>query len=252
MNRKLGMIILTAVLCAGMTAHSFAAVKTGSGSGIMNAEHKASAGTVSGKSFGKVPSYATVLVVVEANGEESNATGVLSVYRRKSASDPWTAELENIPACMGRGGMGKIKEGDRKTPCGMFLMNTPFGIGEKEASFPDNYLTLNDNYYWGGNSGRNTYNRLFDKRNASSEDLKGSEHLAEIYPEYNYAIDTGYNPECTGGKGSAIFLHCKGPNVYTSGCIAIDEDAMKKVLRLYEDKKTVIIIDIKGSFDKYE
>ncbi|MCQ2401063.1 MAG: hypothetical protein MJ059_03965 [Lachnospiraceae bacterium] len=255
MNRKIKTIIMTVLLCASLIMPALAAVRTGTGAITLAAAPVGAAvsGTgTTGPSYGKVPSTATVLVVVESNGEEKNATGSLSVYSRKSSTDPWKAEIKDAAAYMGRNGMGKVKEGDQKTPCGMFTMNTPFGIKDKEAGFPDNYLKLTDNYYWGGNSDRKTYNRLFDRRNAASEDLKGSEHLIDADPEYNYAIDTGYNPDCVGGKGSALFLHCKGPKINTAGCIAVEEDIMKKVLTLYEDGKTVIIIDVKGNFAKYE
>lgn len=248
MNRKIKTIVISLMLAAILSVPSLAAVRTGAG---VLRPVSVSAGTESRK-FGKVPSSARVLITVESNGEEKNATGSLTVYKRGSSEEPWNAVITDAAAFMGRGGMGKNAEGDQKTPCGMFTMNTPFGRKDKEYGFPDNYLKLDDNYYWGGNSGRNTYNRLFDKRNASSEDLKSSEHLIEADPEYDYAIDTGYNPDCIPGKGSAIFLHCKGPKVNTAGCIAVEESVMKKILTLYEDGKTVIIIDLKGNFDKYE
>lgn len=255
MNRNLGIMTAVLTLCAAAAIHSFAAVKTGGSIGTAVSQGSGSTGSVSAvgeRRFGKVPSSANVLVIVKSNGEEKNASGTLSVYRRNGSSDSWKAEITDAAAYMGRGGMGKIKEGDQKTPCGMFAMNTPFGIKERSEGFPDNYLKLDDNYYWGGNSGRSTYNKLFDIRNASAADIEGSEHLIEADPEYNYAIDTGYNPGCAAGKGSAIFLHCKGPKVNTAGCIAVEEDIMKKILTLYEEGRTVIIIDMKDDFDKYE
>lgn len=248
MGRRIKIIASTLIMAAVFMLPSFAAVKTGAGV----PKQAASPMNTKAPRFGKVPSSAGVLIVVESDGEEENASGSLTVYKRSKSEDPWKAEITDAAAFMGRGGMGKTAEGDRKTPCGMFTMNTPFGIKDKEDGFPDNYLKLDDNYYWGGNSGRNTYNKLFDRRNASAEDLKSSEHLVEADPEYSYAIDTGYNPECIPGKGSAIFLHCKGPKVNTAGCIAVEESVMKKILTLYEDGKTVIIIDLKGNLAKYE
>ena len=49
-----------------------------------------------------------------------------------------------------------------------------------------------------------------------------------------------YNPECIVGKGSAIFLHCKGKGA-TAGCISIPEENMVTVLQnLRSDAKIVI------------
>ena len=55
------------------------------------------------------------------------------------------------------------------------------------------------------------------------------------------AVD--YNIDGIPGKGSAIFLHCtdnleKG----TSGCIAVDEDAMKKIIINLKNDAVIIIM----------
>ena len=145
MNRKIKTIVISLMLAAILSVPSLAAVRTGAG---VLRPVSVSAGTESRK-FGKVPSSARVLITVESNGEEKNATGSLTVYKRGSSEEPWKAVITDAAAFMGRGGMGKNAEGDQKTPCGMFTMNTPFGRKDKEYGFPDNYLKLDGNYYWG-------------------------------------------------------------------------------------------------------
>ena len=67
---------------------------------------------------------------------------------------------------------------------------------------------------------------------------------------YHYCIDTGYNPEGTPYKGSALFLHCSaGKN--TGGCIAIPEAAMTEILRHYQEGSTYILLDSLGNFEQY-
>ena len=45
------------------------------------------------------------------------------------------------------------------------------------------------------------------------------------------------------GAGSAIFLHCLGPNKpYTGGCVAIPQEQMIRVLQLI-DPECVVVID---------
>ena len=58
------------------------------------------------------------------------------------------------------------------------------------------------------------------------------EHLIDYPKEYHYAISIGdnINPAIV-GKGSAIFLHCKGERDYTAGCIAVDEKVMTYLLK---------------------
>ena len=60
------------------------------------------------------------------------------------------------------------------------------------------------------------------------------------YKQYEYAIEIKTNPNNIKGKGSAIFLHCSN-NTPTSGCIAIDREEMKKVLKII-DGDTIITI----------
>ena len=58
---------------------------------------------------------------------------------------------------------------------------------------------------------------------------------------YNYCIDTGYNPEGTPHRGSALFLHCS-MGINTGGCIAIPEETMIQILKEYKEGKTYIAI----------
>lgn len=203
----------------------------------------------------RVPDSTSVLVVVEANGEETNTTGRLYAYTRQvgpGGAGSWKRILNGVEALLGKGGMGKTKEGDKKSPVGMFTMNTPFGIAEKKTGFPDNYLQVNDHHYWVGDCASSFYNRLVDITQVPSFSTSDSEHLIEVSPAYNYAIDTGYNSECKSGAGSALFLHCfKADHSNSSGCIAISEENMITVMKAYQEKQTVILIDTKGCFEKY-
>jgi len=197
-----------------------------------------------------------VLLVVQSNGEKANSTGILFAYTRSKGPDGsyslWQDKLIGIPVKLGRGGMGKSKEGDGKTPIGLFNMNTPFGICAKKEGFPDNYLQVTDTMYWDGDVKSPTYNKLVDRNTNTNFNKKASEHLIDIMPDYNYALNIGYNPECKSGEGSALFLHCLGAEKgNTGGCVAIKEEYMIEILKLYKEGKTQMLIDNSGCFSKY-
>ena len=200
-----------------------------------------------------IPQDAEVFLLVNSHNEPVNATGELSVYTRTVSYDAsgypvsaaaWTRVIDPAHTVMGRQGMGKTKEGDEKTPVGLFRMDTPFGILPPEEGFPQNYLTLDENYYWDGDSGSTCYNRLVDVRKYTAFDRAKSEHLVNAKRAYNYGINMGYNAACTKGAGSALFLHCidytAGRN--TAGCVAVDEQIMKQILKLYREGHTYIMI----------
>jgi len=63
-------------------------------------------------------------------------------------------------------------------------------------------------------------------------------------PAYKYAVGINYNvTNIEPGKGSAISLHIwQGPNKGTSGCTAVSEENMLKILKWLDPNKKPIII----------
>ena len=146
------------------------------------------------------------------------------VMYKKTRGNAWKKVL-SCDAYVGRKGLNKKKEGDKKTPTGTFGFTHAFGI-KKNPGTSLRYIRVNRYHYW---SLRKTdYNLLVDSRKA-----KGvyGEQLIRYKPQYNYAINIDYNPKNIYNKGSAIFLHCTGSHKYTTGCVAIPEKYMRKVLR---------------------
>lgn len=239
-------LLLAALLAVSLTIPSYGAFREGTAAGQTAKSTEAWANPYFNVNTLNVPAGTETLIVVASNGESANATGTLYAYT-KNASGGWTEEMSGVAANLGRGGVGKQKEGDQKTPLGTFRMNTPFGIKAAESGFPANYLKVTDTYYWSAEKD-STYNTLRNSAQDGKTYTSASEHLSAYGGYYDYAINIGYNPDCEIGKGSALFLHCKVQNQNTGGCVAIPAEDMKKVLRLYKEGKTVMIIRNKGDF----
>lgn len=137
---------------------------------------------------------------------------------------------------VGRNGIGKAREGDGKTPTGVFCLTQAFGI-KADPGAQVSYVKVDRNLYWCGDEPY--YNQLIDIRE-HPHSCRG-EHLIDYVPQYNYGMFLDYNSEHTYGKGSAIFLHCMGPNSYTAGCIAVSEENMIRILRTVEDGAKICI-----------
>lgn len=167
-------------------------------------------------------------------------------YFRKMESE-WK-RVFSCTANIGKNGVGKEKEGDMKTPLGVFSLSTPFGIKADPScddpygrKVPD-YLHLTEEHYWCGQSGP-YYNQLIDNRNPPEGYAPNAddEHLISYAPSYNYSMFIGYNKEGRAHLGSCIFLHCTSRSPYTAGCVAIDEPLMRElILELREGAKIVI------------
>lgn len=129
-----------------------------------------------------------------------------------------------------------MKEGDRKTPAGVFGFTKAFGIKDNPgAKLP--YTKLNPYLYWCGD--KQWYNTLVDVRETPHE--CSGEHLISYVPHYNYVLAIDYNPECIFGKGSAIFLHCTGSNPYTGGCVAVNESNMIRIMQTVDKGAKICI-----------
>ena len=152
------------------------------------------------------------------------STAWISMHE-KNPDGSWR-EIMTTPGFIGKEGLGKVKEGDNKTPVGTFKFDFAFGIApDPGCAFP--YVQINEHHYWSGDNNYK-YNQFVDDRETpDSFDKAVSEHLIDFKPNYNYALNIDYNSGGTPGKGSAIFMQCFGDgNPWTGGGIALPADKM--------------------------
>jgi len=143
----------------------------------------------------------------------------------------WRLELEADAVC-GREGLGKEREGDMKTPEGDFGIITAFGLKDNPGTgLP--YLEVTRDLYCCDEDGPE-YNRFV--RHACS-----GEHMSDYVPMYNYGLFIDYNKDGRYPLGSAIFVHVKSDKPYTSGCVAVSEPVMERLLRLLHPGARVVI-----------
>ncbi len=158
---------------------------------------------------------------------QSGSSAELSIHQK---TDGVWEELFACPAYVGKNGIGKTREGDKKTPTGTFNLCQPFGIkddpGAKMA-----YTKVTKYHYWCGTSNSPYYNRLVDSRQAGREAASTDEQLINYKGVYDYAMFIDYNADGVADKGSCIFLHCTGSAKSTAGCIAVDEAIMKQIVQ---------------------
>lgn len=177
---------------------------------------------------------ATQIVLVEYTGG-SNAN--LSVLEK--IDGVWQVLFE-CKAYVGKYGIDKTEAGDKRTPTGVYNLTTPFGIKDDPGA-PMAYTKVTKYHYWCGDSSSEYYNQLVDERVVDRKHTHADEYLISYKGVYNYCMFIDYNAEGTPGKGSCIFLHCKGSNKYTGGCVAIPEADMKKVIQWAKPGAKIVI-----------
>lgn len=159
----------------------------------------------------------------------------LGLYNK--TNNKWTNGIETM-CIYGKNGFSYNKqEGDLATPIGIYPLLYAFGT-EDEIKTKLEYKKITPySYYSNDISKPNEYNRWIE----SNIKIKG-EHLIEYKEEYKYGMVIGYNSNpVIVGKGSAIFLHCKGGKGYTAGCIAVEEEIMKYLLQKLNSNAYIII-----------
>ena len=143
------------------------------------------------------------------------------------------------------------QEGDKKTPTGVYRFTMAFGLKANPGTIlPYHQIVDGDYYVDDGNS--QYYNKLANTKQVQ-KDWNSAEDLMAQAPQYNYGLVLDYNPECTPGKGSAIFLHCPKSwnNTGTSGCISIPEEDMKKVVCQVDTGTKIVVVQDESDLANY-
>ncbi len=139
-------------------------------------------------------------------------------------------EILSCEGLIGPNGLGKVSEGDGKTPQGTFRLGNAYGIKDDPGSrIP--YTKITSDMYWISSSGP-YYNTMRKDGDSIPGMHRHDERLIDYPGLYDYLIDIGYNPFRKQGLGSAVFLHCLLPNVESTwGGIAIPADFVIRTLQ---------------------
>ena len=175
-----------------------------------------------------------ILLVEQA--KETMSRGTLFLLEKINGNE-WQERLQ-CDAYLGKNGIDKTQEGDRRTPTGDYGMCMAFGATEDPGSLVP-YTKLTDTMYLCGD--KEYYNQFIDVSKINHICSNNSEHLIRYIPQYNYALIFDYNKENIYGKGSAIFLHCYGSYPYTLGCISVAEENMIKILKTVDKNARICI-----------
>lgn len=184
-----------------------------------------------------------LIVVTTPNWESVN--GSLQRYERDSTQAAWKAIGKSVPVVIGKNGMSigliKKKEGDGKTPEGIYTLGSAFGF-DANTHYKINYQQLVDTSICVDDVKSVYYNQLIDSAKVAKKDWNSGEQMREV-PGYKSGIVVKYNENpVIRGAGSCIFMHIwKNPETGTAGCIAMDETHLDENLDWLDAKKHPVI-----------
>lgn len=143
----------------------------------------------------------------------------------------WRPAFEPMDAVLGSKGLAyDKKEGDKKSPIGVYALERCFGRGENPGT-KLSYTRFSQNDFWVDDVHSELYN-TFQKGPANGR-WRSAEDLYAIGDLYQYFVVIEYNTvNPIPGAGSAIFLHIrKDGSSPTAGCTALYKEDLLRIIR---------------------
>ena len=192
------------------------------------------------------------LLVVTA-GSMGSVQSTLRLFEREASGGSWSQVGAARKAILDRGGLGwgwdqqsfaangepTKREGDGRTPAGVFGFERAFGFGKTGPG--KDYLHLASRKTYCVDDLRSPhYNKIVDKsqagENTTGEDM-GTISL------YRHGLQINFPTNAAKSGGSCIFLHVwRSPSSPTTGCVALQETDVKELQEWATKEPTVIAI----------
>ena len=153
----------------------------------------------------------------------------------------WQPALKVMDAVLGSRGLSYQKrEGDKKSPIGVFQLERCFGRVENPGT-KLSYTQFFQNDFWVDDPQSEYYNTF--QRGPANGRWSSAEDLFAIGDRYKYFAVVEYNTvNPLPGAGSAIFLHVwKGQDSPTSGCTALSGENLLEIIRWLDPVKKPVL-----------
>src|SRR4030042_5026483 len=165
------------------------------------------------------------------------------VYALEKRSGIWQMAFEPFYAVVGKKGCappGEKREGDGRTPSGIFALRQTFGYAPSAITKMPYRQALEDDL-WIDDANADDYNRWVKANETSAKSYEKMKRDDDLY-KYGIVIEYNNNPVVK-GYGSAIFLNVwGGESVSTAGCVAVSEEEIIKILAWLDPQALPLII----------
>ena len=206
------------------------------------------------------PTSGQLIVVVSASFEANH--GILQRFERAPGDSRWTRVDGHARVTLGRNGLGlgaglhRIeangmpvkREGDGKSPAGVFRLSSAFGYGPGERigelSIP--YTQVTERLECVDDVNSAWYNRIVLRDEADPVDWNSSERMLMdgIWYEKGIVVDHNADP-VRPGAGSCIFLHnWSGPTDTTAGCTAMSPEVLTRIVRWIDAARDPVLVQL--------
>ena len=161
----------------------------------------------------------------------------LAWYEKEAGRWRRVGEVDTVN--VGRNGVGKEKEGDGRTPVGVFALKDVYGYGDVETKMP--FFLAIERVICVDDSRSRYYNRIVDKARVK-RDFGSFEKMRRDADLYRIVVTVGYNEERIPGKGSCIFLHVANGSKATAGCVAMPLEALRRIVAWLDPVRRPVLV----------
>jgi L,D-peptidoglycan transpeptidase YkuD (ErfK/YbiS/YcfS/YnhG family) len=155
----------------------------------------------------------------------------------------WQYPFAPLDGVIGRKGFaspGGKREGDGRTPAGIFALGTIFGYAPSVSTrMPYRQATVDD--LWVDDVRAEDYNRWVKRGTTQAKSYERMRRDDDLY-KYGIVVEYNTNPVMK-GQGSAIFFHLwQGRSLPTAGCIALSEADLLKIIKWLDPEARPLVV----------
>ncbi len=181
-----------------------------------------------------------------------------ALIRYQKTDGKWQQVGEKVPVVVGKSGLGwdgiieptaaegqpVKKEGDGRSPAGIFLLKQAFGFDPISPDTKMPYTPLTEYTECVDDASSNAYNQVVDLKQIPNPDWNSSEKMRTV-EDYKIGLVVDYNSLNIPAAGSCIFMHIwKGPGHGTAGCTAMEEEKLKEIIGWIDPQKNPLLIQL--------
>jgi zinc D-Ala-D-Ala dipeptidase len=203
-------------------------------------------------------------ILVVTTSDWNAVAGTLQRYERAQAGDQWKAVGDPITVVVGENGLGwgagvgpsndasvrgsgdpVKKEGDGKSPAGIFRISKAFGYAaHPQPGWRLPYISLTPAVECVDDPTSKSYNRVVDNTKVTT-DWNSSEHMSRI-DVYRWGLVVDHNADpVIPGAGSCIFMHIwHGPDQGTAGCTAMPQERLESVIEWLDPARKPLLVQL--------
>ena len=205
-----------------------------------------------------IPRGCGQLVLVTAADWSASAATVRR-FARTAPEAAWVPVGKAAPALVGERGLAwglglhtvpdgdaapRKREGDRRSPAGVFRFTAAFGTREKIAGLKLPAVPLSPTLEAVDDPASRHYNRIVDRAGIALPDWHSAERMGAVR-DYALGLVVAHNPHAVPGAGSGIFLHLwSGKRTGTAGCTVLRERDLTVLARWLDAAREPVLVQL--------